>query len=91
MMHLVLDNFPCGVWVHDKIDPQQSDRCSMCRRALRMERGSNLSEKEVPREPVEDISSAGCKGQVQQEQVVTLAHNSSFRDLMFDVTPEGDK
>ena len=81
-MQLVLGNCPCGAWVHDKIDLQQSDRCSMCRRALRMERGSNFSEKEVPRETVEHISSAGCNGQAE---VVTLAHNNSFRDLMLDV------
>ena len=61
MMQLVLGNFPCGEWVHDKIDPQPSDRCSMCRRALRMERGSSFSEVEVPRETVEHISSAECK------------------------------
>ena len=76
MMQLVLVNFPCGEWVHDKIDPQQSDRCSMCRRALRMERGSSFSEVEVPRETVEHISGTGCKG---QEEVVTLARKNSFR------------
>ena len=48
-----------------------------------MERGSNFSEKEVPRQTIEHISSAGCKGQAE---VVTLAHNNSFRDLMLDVT-----
>ena len=30
------------------------------------------------------ISSAGCKG--QEEEVVTLAHNNVFRDLMFDAS-----
>ena len=48
-----------------------------------MERGSNFSEEEVPRETIEHIFSAGCKG---QSEVVTLAHNNPFRDLMFDVT-----
>ena len=48
-----------------------------------MERGSNFSEEEVPRETIKHISSAGCKGQAE---VVTLAHNNSFRDLIFDVT-----
>ena len=83
MMQLVLGNFPCGAWVYGKIDPQQSDRCSMCRRALRMERGSNFSQEEVPRETIQHISSAGCKG---QEEVVTGAHKTSFRDLTFDAT-----
>ena len=48
-----------------------------------MQRGSNVSEKEVPRETVEHISGAGCKGQAQaqaQAQVVTLAHKKAFRD-----------
>ena len=48
MMQLVLCNFLCGAWVHDKIDPQQSDCYSMCRRPLRIEPGSNFSEEEVP-------------------------------------------
>ena len=48
-----------------------------------MERGSNFSEKEVPQETVQHISSAGCQ---EQSDVVTLAHNNSFRDLMLDVT-----
>ena len=81
-MQLVLGNFPCGAWVHDKLDPQKSDRCSLCRKALRAEIGANICEREIPRETVEHISSAGCKGQTE---VVTLAHNNVFRDLMFDI------
>jgi hypothetical protein len=80
-MQLVLGNFPCGACVHDKIDSQQSDRCSMCRRALWMERGSNFSEEEVSRETIEHISSAGCNGQAE---VVTL--HTTIGDLIFDVT-----
>ena len=48
-----------------------------------MERGSNSSEEEVPQETVENISSAGCRG---QKEVVTLAHNNAFWDFMCDVT-----
>ena len=81
-MQLVLGNFPCGAWIHDKLDSQKSDRCSLCRKALRAEIGANICEREIPRETVEHISSAGCKGQTE---VVTLAHNNVFRDLMFDI------
>ena len=82
LMQLVLGNFPCGAWVHEKLDSQKSDRCSLCRKALRAEIGANICEREIPRETVEHISSAGCKGQTE---VVTLAHNNVFRDLMFDI------
>ena len=78
-MQLVLGNFPCGTWVHGKLDSQKSDRCSLCRKALRAEKGVNFCELEVPRETVGHISSAGCKG---QKEVVTLAHNNVFRDLL---------
>ena len=81
-MHLVLGSFPCGTWVHGKLDSQKSDRCSLCRKALRAEKGVNFCEWEVLRETVVHISSAGCKG---QKEVVTLAHNNVFRDLMFDI------
>jgi len=81
-MQLELGNFPCGTWVHGKLDSQKSDRCSLCRKALREEKGANFCEWEVPRETVGHISSAGCKG---QKEVVTLAHNNVFRDLMFDI------
>ena len=40
----------------------------------------NFCEREVPRETVGHISSAGFKG---KKEVVTLAHNNVFRDLMF--------
>ena len=82
IQQLVLGNFPCGTWVHGKIDSQKSDRCSLCRKALRAEKGANFCEWEVPRETVGHISSVGCKG---QKEVVTLAHNNVFRDLMFDI------
>ena len=82
IQQLELDNFPCGTWVHGKLDSQKSDRCSLCRKALRVEKGANFCEWEVPRETVGHISSAGCKG---QKEVVTLAHNNVFRDLMFDI------
>jgi len=82
IMQLELGNFPCGTWVHGKLDSQKSDRCSLCRKAMREEKGANFCEWEVPRETVGHISSAGCKG---QKEVVTLAHNNVFRDLMFDI------
>ena len=90
MMQLVLGKFPYGAWVHDKIGPQQSDHCNMCSTALQMERGSNFREKEVSRETVKHISSAGCKG---QSEVVTLAHNNFFSGFNAgcNSTPEGDK
>ena len=31
LMRLVLGNFPCGAWVHDKFDQQKNDRCILCR------------------------------------------------------------
>ena len=46
------------------------------------EMGVNVCEREIPRETVGHISSTGCKGQTE---VVTLAHNNVFRDLMFDI------
>ena len=65
LMQLVLGNFPCGAWVHDKLDSQKSDRCSLCRKALRAEIGANICEREIPRETVEHISSAGCRVQIK--------------------------
>ena len=82
LMQIVLGNFPCGAWVHDKLDSQKSDRCSLCRKALRAEIGADVCEREIPRETVGHISSAGCKGQTE---VVTFAHNNVFHDLMFDI------
>ena len=82
LMQLVLGNFPCGAWVHDELDQQKSDPCSLCRKALREEMGVNLCERKIPRETVGRISSAGCKG---QKEVVALAHNNVFRDVMFDI------
>ena len=41
---------------------------------------TNFREEEVPWETVEHISSSGCKS---QKEVVTLAHNNVFPDLMF--------
>ena len=68
--------------MHDKFDQQKSDRCSLCMKALRAEMGVNFFERNIPRETVGHIFSAGCKG---QKEVVTLAHNNVFRDLMFDI------
>ena len=82
LMQLVPGNFPCGAWVHDKFDQQKSDRCILCRKALREEAGANFCEQKIPRETVGHISSAGCK---EQKEVVTLAHNNVSRDLMFDI------
>ena len=82
LMQLVLGNFPCGAWVHDKFDQQKSDRCSLCRKTLRAEMGVNFCEREIPQETVGHISSAECKG---QKEVVTFAHNTVFRDLIFDI------
>ena len=42
----------------------------------------NNCEQKITRETVGHISSAGCKG---QKEVVTLAHNGVFRDVMFDI------
>ena len=70
LMQTVLGNFPCGPWVHDEFDQQKSDRCSLCRRALREEVGINICEQKIPRETVGHISSAEFKGQTK---VVTLA------------------
>ena len=42
LMQLVLVNFPCAAWVHDKFDQQKSDHCSLCRKALREEIGANF-------------------------------------------------
>ena len=47
MMRLVLGNVPCGTWIHDKIGTQRSDRCTMCRKALRTERGLNFRDEET--------------------------------------------
>ena len=86
LMQLVLGNFPCGAWVHDKFDQQKSDRCSLCRKALRAERGVNFCEREIPRKTIGHISSAGCKG---QKEVVTLVHNNVFRDFVQQRRPVG--
>ena len=47
-----------------------------------MDRGLNLREEEVPLETVYHISRVGCRG---QKEMVTLAHNNIFRELMLDV------
>ena len=44
--------------------------------------GGKFCEQKIPWETVGHISSAGCKG---QKEVVMLAHNNVFRDLMFDI------
>ena len=44
--------------------------------------GENFCEQKIPRETVGRISSPECKG---QKEVLTLAHNTVFRDLMFDI------
>ena len=57
LMQLVLGNFPCGAWVHEKFDEQKSDRCSLCGKALREEMRANFCEQKIPRETVGHISS----------------------------------
>ena len=42
----------------------------------------SMGSQKIPRETVGHISSPECKG---QEEVVTLAHNNVFHDLMFDI------
>ena len=54
-----------------KIDKQRRDRCSTWRRAMTMQRGAKVGEEEVRLATVVDISSAGCRGQME---VATLAH-----------------
>jgi len=60
-MQLVFGNFSYEAWVHDRFHQQKSDRCSLCRKALREER-ANFCEEKIPRETVGHIASEGCKG-----------------------------
>ena len=63
-MQLVLGNFQCGAWVHDKLDSQKSDSCSLCRKALRAEIGANVCELQIPRETVDTFPVQGVKGRL---------------------------
>ena len=45
-------------------------------REMKIERGPNLREEEVPLETARRVSSVGCRG---QKKVVTLAHHYAFR------------
>ena len=74
-MQLVGGSFACVAWGYGTIDKQRRDRCSMWRRAMKMQRGPKAGEEEVHRATAVHISSAGCRG---QKEVATLAHKRMF-------------
>ena len=75
MMQLVVGRLACGACVDGKIDKQRRDRCSMWRRAVKMQRGPKVGEEEVPLATAVHISIAGCR---VQKEVATLAHKRMF-------------
>ena len=80
MMQLVVGSFAYGAWVDGKIDKQRRDRCSMWRRAMKMQREPTHGEEEVPLATVVHISSAGCRGQEEcHKEVATLSPKNIVR------------
>ena len=82
----MVGSFACGTWGDGTIDKQRRDRCSMWRRAMKMQQEPTHGEEEVPLATVVHISSTGCRmSHGGQKEVAAFAHKDMFCEVMLDV------
>ena len=75
--------FPCGQQML-KYGYKKTAECTLCKKAHE-EKGSSWN-KELPKETIGHIQSAGCLG---QKEVVIAAHNACIRGLLQEVDGHG--
>ncbi len=83
MLQVVTGTFPCGQQMV-KYGYKETVGCTM-RKKAHEESGSSWN-RELPKETIGHIQSAGCLG---QKEVVTAAHNACIRELLHEVDVHG--
>ena len=76
-------HIPCGQQMV-KYGYKEKAECTLCRKAHE-ESGSSWN-RELPKETIGHIQSAGCLG---QKEAVTAAHNSCIRELLQEIVTYG--
>ena len=79
MLQVVNSTFPCGQQMV-KYGYKKTAECTLCKKAHE-ESGSSWN-RELPKETIGHIQSAGCLG---QKEVVIAAHNACIRELLQEV------
>jgi len=83
LLQVVTGTFPCGQQ-RVKYGYRKKAECTLCRKAHE-ESGSSWN-RELPKEKIGHIQSAGCLG---QKEVVTAAHNACIRELLQEIDAHG--
>ena len=83
MLQVVTGTFPCGQQMV-KYGYKKIADCTLCKKAHE-ESGSSWN-RELPKETIGHIQSAGCLG---QKEVVIAAHNACIRELLQEVDGHG--
>jgi hypothetical protein len=83
LLQVVTGIFPCGQQMV-KYGYKETAGCTLCKKAHE-ESGSSWN-RELPKETIGNIQSAGCRG---QKAVVTAAHNACIRELLQEVDGHG--
>ena len=83
MLQVVTGTFPCGQQML-KYGYKRTAECTLCKK-VHEESGSSWN-RELPKETIGHIQSAGCLG---QKEVVTAAHNACIRALLQEVNAHG--
>jgi hypothetical protein len=83
LLQVVTGTFPCGQQIV-KYGYKRTVECILCKK-LHEESGSSWN-RELPKETIGHIQSAGCLG---QKEVVTAAHNACIRELLQEVNVHG--
>ena len=83
MLQVVTSTFPCGQQIV-KYGYKRTAECILCKK-LHEESGSSWN-RELPKETIGHIQSAGCLG---QKELVTAAHNACIRELLQEVNVHG--
>ena len=82
MLQVVTGTFPCGQQV--KYGYKETAECTLCKKVYE-ESGSSWN-RELQKETIGQIQSAGCRG---QKEVVISAHNACIRELLQEVDGHG--
>jgi hypothetical protein len=83
LLLVVTGTFPCGQQMV-KYGYKETAECTLCKK-VHEENGSSWN-RELPKETIGHIQSAGCLG---QKEVVTAAHNACIRELLQEVNVHG--
>jgi hypothetical protein len=83
LLQVVTGTFPCGQQMV-KYGYKETAECTLCKKVYE-ESGSSWT-RELPKETIGHIQSAGCRG---QKEVVIAAHNACIRKLLQEVDGHG--